>query len=183
MNNKNYNSNSIEVICGPMFSGKTEELIRRLIRAQIAKKNVYIFKHSTDNRYSEDYIVSHNKNKIKCHSIADPQQILKFSQDIDIIGIDEAQFFDMSIIDICNKLANEGKRIIIAGLDRDYKAIPFGPMANLLAHADNITKLNAICMVCGNNATFSQRLIDDEQQIVIGESDQYEARCRNCYKH
>jgi thymidine kinase len=176
------NSNGIiEVICGPMFSGKTEELIRRLVRAQIAKKTVHIFKHSTDNRYSEDYIVSHNKNRIKCHSLNNTNQILDLSHEIDIIGIDEAQFFDESIIEVCNKLANKGKRIIVAGLDRDYKAIPFGPMANLLTHADYITKLNAICMVCGNQASFSQRLTKDETQILVGESEKYEARCRSCY--
>jgi len=177
------NSNGIiEVICGPMFSGKTEELIRRLVRAQIAKKNVHIFKHSTDNRYSEDYIVSHNKNRIKCHSLNNTNQILDLSNEIDIIGIDEAQFFDESIIEVCNKLANKGKRIIVAGLDRDYKAIPFGPMANLLTHADYITKLNAICMICGNQASFSQRLTKDETQILVGESEKYEARCRSCYE-
>ena len=172
----------IEVICGPMFSGKTEELIRRLVRAQIAKKNVFIFKHSTDNRYSEDYIVSHNKNKIKCHSITHSKQIIDFSKDIDIIGVDETQFFDSTIIETCNALANKGKRVIIAGLDRDYKAIPFGPMASLLTHADYITKLNAICMVCGNQASFSQRLTDEKNQILVGESEKYEARCRDCFK-
>ena len=179
---ENNKKGSIEVICGPMFSGKTEELIRRLVRGQIAKKKVFIFKHSMDNRYSEDYIVSHNKNKIKCHSIVESIQINDFSDNIDIIGIDEAQFFDSSIIDVCNKLANNGKRVIVAGLDRDYKAIPFGPMANLLAHADHIKKLSAICMSCGNQATFSQRLTTDESQILVGESEKYEARCRNCYK-
>tara|TARA_Y100001970_G_scaffold71857_1_gene91236 strand:+ start:1605 stop:2144 length:540 start_codon:yes stop_codon:yes gene_type:complete len=176
------NNGIIEVICGPMFSGKTEELIRRLVRAQIAKKTVNIYKHSTDNRYSEDYIVSHNKNRIKCHSVKNTDQILKLSKNIDIIGIDETQFFNESIINTCNQLANYGKRIIIAGLDRDYKAIPFGPMANLLAHADRITKLNAICMVCGNEANFSQRLTNDDSQILVGESEKYEARCRNCYE-
>ena len=182
MKNKNNIDGFIEVICGPMFSGKTEELIRRLVRGQIAKKNVFIFKHSTDNRYSEDYIVSHNKNKIKSHSIVDAKQIINFSKNIDIIGIDEAQFFDSSIIEVCNKLANEGKRVIIAGLDRDYKTIPFGPMANLLAHADHISKLSAICMVCGNQATFSQRLSNEDNQILVGESEEYEARCRICFK-
>ena len=176
------NNGIIEVICGPMFSGKTEELIRRLVRAQIAKKTVNIYKHSTDNRYSEDYIVSHNKNRIKCHSVKNTDQILKLSKNIDIIGIDETQFFNESIINTCNQLANYGKRIIIAGLDRDYKAIPFGPMANLLAHADRITKLNAICIVCGNEASFSQRLTNDDSQILVGESEKYEARCRNCYE-
>ena len=176
------NSGSIEVICGPMFSGKTEELIRRLVRGQIAKKTVRIFKHSTDNRYSKDYIVSHNKNQIKCHSINSTKTIIEYSKKIDIIGIDEAQFFDQSIINICNELANNGKRIIIAGLDRDYKAIPFGPMASLLTHADFISKLNAICMKCGSRASFSQRLTKDDSQILVGESEKYEARCRNCYK-
>ena len=175
------NNGLIEVICGPMFSGKTEELIRRLVRAQIAKKTVHIFKHSTDNRYSEDYIVSHNKNRIKCHSLNNTKQIKDLSDNIDIIGIDEAQFFDESIIDVCNDLAKDGKRIIVAGLDRDYKAIPFGPMANLLTNADYITKLNAICMVCGNQASFSQRLTKDETQILVGESEKYEARCRDCF--
>ena len=172
----------IEVICGPMFSGKTEELIRRLVRAQIAKKNVFIFKHAIDKRYSQDYIVSHNKNKIKCHSITSPHDIIKLSKEIDILGIDETQFFDSSIIETCNTLANDGKRVIIAGLDRDYQAIPFGSMSNLLAHADYITKLNAICMECGNQASFSQRLSDEKNQILVGESEKYEARCRDCYK-
>ena len=120
--------------------------------------------------------------KIKCHSITHSEQIIDFSKDIDIIGIDETQFFDSTIIETCNTLANKGKRVIIAGLDRDYKAIPFGPMASLLTHADYITKLNAICMVCGNQASFSQRLTDEKNQILVGESEKYEARCRDCFK-
>ena len=179
--NKN-RKGTIEVICGPMFSGKTEELIRRLVRGQIAKKNVSIFKNAVDNRYSDEYVVSHNKNKIKCQSIKEAEEIFNYSNEIDIIGIDETQFFDLSIIDVCHKLANDGKRIIIAGLDRDYKSIPFESMAYLLAHAEKITKLSSICMSCGDYAYFSQRLTDDESQILVGESEEYEARCRKCFK-
>ena len=179
--NKN-KKGTIEVICGPMFSGKTEELIRRLVRAQIAKKNVSIFKNAVDNRYSNEYVVSHNQNKIKCQPIKEAKEIFNFSKQIDIVGIDETQFFDLSIIDVCNKLANDGKRVIVAGLDRDYKSVPFKPMANLLAHAEKITKLSSICIVCGDYAYFSQRLTDHKTQILVGETDEYEARCRKCFK-
>ena len=179
--NKN-KKGTIEVICGPMFSGKTEELIRRLVRGQIAKKNVSIFKNAVDNRYSNEYVVSHNQNKIKCQPIKEAKEIFNFSKEIDIVGIDETQFFDLSIIDVCNKLANDGKRVIVAGLDRDYKSIPFKPMANLLAHAEKITKLSSICIVGGDYAYFSQRLTDDKTQILVGETDEYEARCRKCFK-
>ena len=179
--NKN-KKGTIEVICGPMFSGKTEELIRRLVRGQIAKKNVSIFKNAVDNRYSDEYVVSHNQNKIKCQPIKEAKEIFNFCKEIDIVGIDETQFFDLSIIDVCNKLANDGKRVIVAGLDRDYKSIPFKPMANLLAHAEKITKLSSICIVCGDYAYFSQRLTDDKTQILVGETDEYEARCRKCFK-
>ena len=179
--NKN-KKGTIEVICGPMFSGKTEELIRRLVRGQIAKKNVSIFKNAVDNRYSDEYVVSHNQNKIKSQPIKEAKEIFNFSEEIDIVGIDETQFFDLSIIDVCNKLANDGKRVIVAGLDRDYKSIPFKPMANLLAHAEKITKLSSICIVCGDYAYFSQRLTDDKTQILVGETNEYEARCRKCFK-
>ena len=179
--NKN-KKGTIEVICGPMFSGKTEELIRRLVRGQIAKKNVSIFKNAVDNRYSDEYVVSHNQNKIKCQPIKEAKEIFNFSKEIDIVGIDETQFFDLSIIDVCNKLANDRKRVIVAGLDRDYKSIPFKPMANLLAHAEKITKLSSICIVCGDYAYFSQRLTDDKTQILVGETNEYEARCRKCFK-
>ena len=128
---KKIKKGNIEVICGPMFSGKTEELIRRLVRGQIAKKNVSIFKNAVDNRYSDEYVVSHNQNKIKCQPINDSKEIFDYSKKIDIVGIDETQFFDLSIIDVCNKLANNGKRVIVAGLDRDYKSIPFESMAYL----------------------------------------------------
>lgn len=176
------NSGWIEVICGPMFSGKTEELIRRLIRAQIAKQIVTIFKPSLDDRYSENYIVSHNNRKIKSISIKNIKDINKFSKDSDVVGIDEAQFFDNEIIDICKKLARSGKRIVIAGLEKDYQAVPFGPMPQLLVDAEYVTKVNAICMQCGDPANFSQRLTDEKKQVVIGEIDKYEARCRKCFK-
>ena len=126
--------------------------------------------------------MSHNQNKIKCQPIKEAKEIFNFSKEIDIVGIDETQFFDLSIIDVCNKLANDGKRVIVAGLDRDYKSIPFKPMANLLAHAEKITKLSSICIVCGDYAYFSQRLTDDKTQILVGETDEYEARCRKCFK-
>ena len=176
------NSGWIEVICGPMFSGKTEELIRRLIRAQIAKQVVTIFKPSLDDRYSEDYIVSHNKRKIKSIAIKNIKDIHKYSKDSDVVGIDEAQFFDNTIIDICKKLAKKGKRIVIAGLEKDYQAVPFGPMPQLLVDAEYVTKVNAICMQCGNPANFSQRITDEKKQVVIGEIDKYEARCRKCFQ-
>ena len=139
-------------------------------------------KNAVDNRYSDEYVVSHNQNKIKCQPIKEAKEIFNFSKEIDIVGIDETQFFDLSIIDVCNKLANDGKRVIVAGLDRDYKSIPFKPMANLLAHAEKITKLSSICIVCGDYAYFSQRLTDDKTQILVGETDEYEARCRKCFK-
>tara|TARA_B110000014_G_scaffold223937_1_gene181871 strand:+ start:4403 stop:4954 length:552 start_codon:yes stop_codon:yes gene_type:complete len=176
------NSGWIEVICGPMFSGKTEELIRRLIRAQIAKQVVTIFKPSLDDRYSEDYIVSHNKRKIKSIIIQNTKDIKKYSKDSDVIGIDEAQFCDVSLIDICKELARNGKRVVVAGLEKDFQAIPFGPMPQLLVDAEYVTKVNAICMQCGDPANFSQRITEEKKQVVIGEIDKYEARCRKCYK-
>jgi len=176
------NSGWIEVICGPMFSGKTEELIRRLVRSQIAQQKVTIFKPTLDDRYSEDYIVSHNKRKIKTLTVRKPSDIEKYSQDANVIGIDEAQFFDLSLVNICKKLADDGKRIVIAGLEKDFQAIPFGPMPQLLVDAEYVTKVNAICIRCGNPANFSQRISDEKNQVVIGEIDKYEARCRKCFK-
>jgi len=175
------NSGWIEIICGPMFSGKTEELIRRLIRAQIAKQKVAIYKPSIDNRYSEDYIVSHNQRKIKSLTIKSPSDILNNSENSDVIGIDEAQFFDLSLIDICKKLAQSGKRVVVAGLEKDFKAKPFGPMPQLLVDAEYVMKVNAICMKCGDPANFSKRITSEEKQVVIGEIDKYEPRCRNCF--
>ena len=172
----------IEVICGPMFSGKTEELIRRLIRAQFAKQRVSIFKPGEDNRYSEDYIVSHNKRKIKSITVDKSEKILEYLQTSDVFGIDEAQFFDNDIIDVCRQIAKAGKRVVIAGLEKDYLAIPFGPMPELLVDAEYITKVNAICMICGDPANFSHRISKEKNQVVVGETDKYEARCRNCFK-
>ncbi len=176
------NSGWIEVICGPMFSGKTEELIRRLIRAQIAKQNVTIFKPTLDDRYSEDYIVSHNQRKIKSVAVNDINDIKKLSKNANVVGIDEAQFFDNQLITICKDLAKNGKRVVIAGLEKDYQAIPFGPMPQLLVDAEFVTKVNAICMQCGNPANFSQRISSEKNQVVIGEIDKYEARCRKCFQ-
>ena len=172
----------IELICGSMFSGKTEELIRRLIRAQIAQQNVAIFKPKLDNRYNEEYITSHNQRKIKSISVENVEEILKFKNEADVFGIDEAQFFPNAIIKVCNQLAKDGKRIIIAGLDKDYLGKSFGPMPELLIHAEYVTKVLAICVKCGDPANFSQRITTEKNQVVVGELDKYEARCRNCFK-
>ena len=175
------NSGWIEVICGPMFSGKTEELIRRLVRAQIAKQNVAIFKPSTDNRYEENYLVSHNQRKIKSIQVKNTDTIMNFCKKADVFGIDEAQFFDHSIVEVCRSLANDGKRVVVAGLEKDYLAKSFGPMPELLVNAEYITKVNAICMKCGDPANFSHRISLEKKQVVIGEIDKYEALCRRCY--
>lgn len=172
----------IEVICGSMFSGKTEELIRRLKRARIANMKVEIFKPSVDKRYHEEEIVSHDENSILSTPVDLSEGILLVSRDVDVIGIDEAQFFDDNIITVCNQLALRGIRVIVAGLDMDYQGKPFGPMPDLLAIADYITKLHAICVKCGNIAGFSYRKIPREGQVVLGERDIYEPRCRYCYQ-
>mgnify|MGYP001384343585 CR=1 FL=1 len=177
------NSGWIEVICGPMFSGKTEELIRRLVRAQFAKQEVAIFKPKTDNRYSDDYIVSHNKRKIKSIILDSASDIYNFKDKADVFGIDEAQFFGDDLIDISNNLAKSGKRIVIAGLDKDYAAKSFGPIKQLLIDAEYVTKVNAICMVCGDPASFTQRISKEKDLVVVGETDKYEARCRNCFEN
>jgi thymidine kinase len=171
----------IEVIAGCMFSGKTEELIRRLRRAKIAKQNVKIFKPKIDNRYSNSDIVSHSEQSLPSILIDDINELLNFSEDAEVIGIDEAQFFSSDIVGICNKLANEGKRVIIAGLDQDYRGIPFEPMPQLLAIAEYITKTLAICVVCGNPADKTQRKTESSERVVVGASDIYEARCRKCH--
>jgi len=176
------NSGWIEVICGPMFSGKTEELIRRLVRAQYAKQNVAIFKPKTDNRYSDDYIVSHNKRKIKSIILESSKDIYDYKNQADVFGIDEAQFFDNNLIEISNNLAKEGKRVVIAGLDKDYTAKSFGPIHQLMIDAEYVSKVNAICMVCGDPASFTQRISSEKDLVVVGETDKYEARCRNCFK-
>jgi len=171
----------IEVIAGCMFSGKTEELIRRLRRAQIAKQNVKIFKPDIDTRYSKNSIVSHNEQSLPSVLIKDINKVPDLSRDAQVIGIDEAQFFSPDIIKICNNLANEGKRVIVAGLDQDYKGIPFEPIPQLLAIAEYITKTLAICVVCGNPADKTQRKNSSSERVVVGASDIYEARCRKCH--
>ena len=171
----------IEVIAGCMFSGKTEELIRRLRRAQIAKQNVKIFKPKIDTRYSDSDIVSHSEQSLPSILISDINEVLEHSDSAQVIGIDEAQFFSNDIVDICNKLACEGKRVIVAGLDMDYKGIPFEPMPQLLAIAEYITKTLAICMNCGNPADKTQRKTTSSERVVVGAADVYEARCRKCH--
>tara|TARA_B100000427_G_C15514206_1_gene597517 strand:+ start:2927 stop:3490 length:564 start_codon:yes stop_codon:yes gene_type:complete len=176
------NSGWIEVICGNMFSGKTEELIRRLRRAEIAKMSTVIFKPKIDSRFSKDHIVSHNNNKLESHMISYPKDILRLAKKYEVIGIDEVQFLDDSIVDVCKVLASENKRIIAAGLDTDYLGKPFGPMPKMMCEADYLDKLRAICVSCGNPASYTQRTSTDADQVVLGELDKYEARCRNCFK-
>ncbi len=171
----------IEVVCGSMFSGKTEELIRRLKRAKIANLSVEIFKPKIDNRYDEKKIVSHDENEFISTPIDNSQTILLLANQVDVVGIDEAQFFDDQLPEVCEQLAMRGIRVIVAGLDMDYLRNPFGQMPNLLAKADFITKLHAICMKCGNIANYSFRKSAQEGQVVLGEKDIYEPRCRTCY--
>jgi thymidine kinase len=172
----------IEVICGSMFSGKTEELIRRLKRVKIANLKAEIFKPSIDKRYDEIKIVSHDTNFIQSTPVESAKDILLLAQDADVVGIDEAQFFDEQIITVCEQLASKGIRVIVAGLDMDYSGKPFAQIPNLLAIADYITKLHAICVVCGNIANISYRKNSEGGQILIGEKEVYEPRCRNCIK-
>ncbi len=171
----------IEVICGSMFSGKTEELIRRLKRARIANLKVEIFKPKIDTRYDEFNIVSHDESMILSTPIDNSQTILLLASGVDVIGIDEAQFFDDQLPDVCDQLALRGSRVIVAGLDMDFMARPFGQMPNLLARADFITKLHAICVKCGNIANYSYRIDAQGPQMMLGEKDVYEPRCRHCY--
>ena len=172
----------IEVICGSMFSGKTEELIRRLRRAQIAQMPTIIFKPRIDSRYSETHIVSHNKLKLESHLVNTPQEILDMAVNVSVVAVDEAQFFEDSILEVCKTLASQGKRVVVAGLDTDYRGVPFGPMPQLMCEADYLDKLRAICVKCGNPASYTQRTSSDPGQVVIGELDKYEARCRNCFQ-
>jgi len=172
----------IEVICGSMYSGKTEELIRRLRRAQIARQKVSIFKPKIDTRYSEDHIVSHSDLRIESVPVDSAWEILDMAKDADVVGIDEAQFFGMELVDVCQKLADEGKRVIVAGLDQDYRGEPFEPIPQLLAVAEYITKTLAICMVCGNPANRTQRITADEERVIVGGRKIYEARCRRCFQ-
>jgi thymidine kinase len=172
----------IEVICGSMFSGKTEELIRRMKRVRIANLKGVVFKPSLDNRYHSERIVSHDDKWLESISVNESGRIPDLSKDIDVVGIDEAQFFDEGIAEVCETLANRGLRVIVAGLDMDYTGKPFGPMPALLSIADYVTKLHAICQRCGTIAHYSHRISGDERQVLIGEKDLYEPRCRNCFR-
>ena len=171
----------IEVITGCMFSGKTEELIRRLRRAKIAKQKVVIFKPIIDTRYSNNAIVSHSEQSLPSILIKDAKEILDLVEDAQVVGIDEAQFFSNDLIDVCNKLADEGKRVLVAGLDMDYRGIPFEPIPQLLSIAEYITKSLAICVVCGNPADLTQRKTASSKRVIVGAADLYEARCRKCH--
>ena len=172
----------IEVVCGSMFSGKTEELIRRLKRAKFAKQKVEIFKPSIDTRYSDEEVVSHDRHSIPSTPIDSSASILLLSSDTDVVGIDEAQFFDEGLIDVCNELANRGVRIIVAGLDMDFKGKPFGPIPALCAIADEVTKVHAICVKCGALAYVSHRLVSEDRRVLLGEQSEYEPLCRECYR-
>ncbi len=173
----------IEVICGPMFSGKSEELIRRIRRAEIARLRVQLFKPELDSRYSRDEIVSHSMQRLPSEPVKDSQEILARVHDkTEVVGIDEAQFLDEGLPEVCNRLANRGKRIIVAGLDMDFRGEPFGPMPTLMAIAEYVTKQLAICVRCGNPANHTQRLTSDTGTVVVGAAETYEARCRRCFE-
>ncbi len=171
----------IEVITGSMFSGKTEELIRRLKRAQFAKQKVEIFKPKIDTRYHDTNIVSHDRNEIHSTAVASPQEILLLSEDVEVVGIDEAQFFSDEIVDVCNTLANRGMRVVVAGLDMDFMGKPFGPMPNLMAIAEYVTKVHAVCMRTGNLAHYSYRLTNEDKLVLLGETQEYEPLSRAAY--
>ena len=178
---KGQRSGWIEVVCGSMFSGKTEELIRRLKRAKIANQKVEIFKPKVDTRYDDRKVVSHDSNSILSTPIDHSTKLLGLTEGVNVVGIDEAQFFDMDLPEVCQQLALRGLRVIVAGLDMDFRGKPFGPIPNLLAVAEYITKVHAICQHCGNLATHSYRLVHDGETVVLGEKESYEARCRTCY--
>ena len=180
-NNHQKRSGWIEVICGSMFSGKTEELIRRLKRAKIAKQKVEIFKPAIDIRYDEEDVVSHDSRTIRSTPIQNAAQIILYANDCEVIGIDEAQFFDMELIRICNHLADSGIRVVVAGLDMDYLGNSFGPIPALLATAEYVTKVHAICIDCGNLAQYSHRIISGDNLVVLGETESYEPLCRKCF--
>ncbi len=172
---------SVEVIAGSMFSGKTEELIRRLRRAKFANQKVEIFKPKMEKRYSEHQVVSHDARSITSTPVETSSNILLMAYDVDVVGIDEAQFFDEGLTEVCNTLANNGIRVIVAGLDMDYLGVPFGPVPALMATAEYVTKVQAICMHCGNLAAYSHRLAKEEQRVLLGEKDAYEPLCRECF--
>ena len=171
----------IEVVCGSMFSGKTEELIRRMKRAKFAKQKVEIFKPAIDTRYSDVNVVSHDQTAIPSTPVDTSSTILLLSSDIDVVGIDEAQFLDNGLVEVCNELANRGVRVIVAGLDMDFKGVPFGPMPALCAIADDVTKVHAICVRCGSLAYLSHRLVQNDKRVLLGEKMEYEPLCRDCY--
>ena len=175
------NRGRIEVICGSMFSGKTEELIRRMRRAQFARQKVEIYKPAIDTRYSEDDVVSHEGNSISSTPVSSSGSILLLADDVEVVGIDEAQFFDEGLPDVCRQLADRGVRVICAGLDMDYRCVPFGPMPNLCAIADEVTKVHAICVRCGSLAYVSHRIVDSDKRVLLGEKMEYEPLCRECY--
>jgi thymidine kinase len=177
------NTGWIEVICGSMFSGKSEELIRRLRRAQIARQRVQIFKPQLDQRFSEDHIVSHSDMKMRSQIVRSAAEILDLAEaKTQVIGVDEAQFFEQELVSVCNRLANAGKRVIVAGLDQDYRGRPFDPMPQLLCIAEYITKTLAICMKCGAPANRTQRMVTGSDRVLVGAMESYEARCRQCYE-
>jgi len=180
-NNFSLKKGWIEVVCGSMFSGKTEELIRRINRARIAKQRVEIFKPRIDTRYADEEVVSHNKNAVESTPVDSPQNILLLANDVDVVGIDEAQFFDEGLVEVCNQLANRGIRVIVAGLDMDFRGKPFGPIPKLLATAEYVTKVHAICVRCGDLAHYSHRLSATDKLVLLGELDAYEPLCRMCY--
>lgn len=172
----------IEVVCGSMFSGKTEELIRRLRRVQFARQRVEIFKPAVDKRYHDEHVVSHDANSIRSTPVDSSQAILLLAGDVEVVGIDEAQFFDLELVNVCNELANQGIRVIVAGLDMDYRGTPFGPMPALMAIAEDITKVHAVCVSCGHPANHSHRIANEHQSLVLlGEKETYEPLCRECF--
>ena len=179
--NETIRAGRIEVICGSMFSGKTEELLRRLRRAKIARQKVEIFKPAIDTRYSQVEVVSHDRNAILSTPVEHSSNILLLSSEVEVVGIDEAQFFDEGLIDVCQQLADQGMRVIIAGLDMDFKRVPFGPIPGLCAIADDVIKVHAICLSCGNLASYSHRLVKNDKQIMLGETEEYQPLCRKCY--
>ncbi len=180
--NKTVKAGWIEVVCGSMFSGKTEELIRRLKRAKIAKQKVEIFKPAVDVRYDEDDVVSHDSNSVSSTPVQNATQILFYAEEFEVVGIDEAQFFGNELVSVCNELAAKGKRVIVAGLDMDYLGKSFGPIPNLMAAAEYVTKVHAICMRCGSLANHSHRIIKNDNLVVLGETDAYEPLCRSCFQ-
>ncbi len=180
-NNNSKRTGWIEVVCGSMFSGKTEELLRRLTRARIARQKVEVFKPGIDKRYDEEDVVSHDSKKSSSIPVENAAQILFYAEDFEVVGIDEAQFFGDELVSVCNELADNGKRVIVAGLDMDYLGKPFGPIPQLLATAEYVTKVHAICMKCGNLANYSHRTVKNDKLVVLGETDAYELLCRKCF--